>query len=138
MPWDVKAIGRGLALPDRYIQRAHEQRRTAMLAPLLAVAWSRAVVRLREDLLKLLPSISDLTLAKRVGVFTEGLRYEIDAVDGHVLILTSDPWLERALHYGTQAFPTVRPLHRLVDYLTESVALSGIVFTCRDRQARQE
>jgi hypothetical protein len=132
--WDTKAIGRGLALPDLVLRSEWDRTRTVALAPLLEIAFPRAVERLDRTLRRLLPLFpSDPTLALRVEVFARGLRYEIDKVDGSVLISSSDNELERALHYGTREIPTVRPIHTLVGYLTESVALSTIVFTSKNR-----
>jgi hypothetical protein len=129
--WDTNAIGRGLALPDLYIHAAQERARTDALAPVLELAWPRAVRQLQKDLEKILPSVKDPALAKRIGGFSGGLRYELDRYDGHVLLLSEDPELERALYYGTRELPTMRPLALLVRYLTESGVLSALVFTHR-------
>jgi len=129
--WDTNAIGRGLARPNRYIHAVQERRRTEALADVLKIAWPRAVTLLRKDLEKIVPSIKDPALAQRIANFSGGLRYAIDPYDGHVLLRSADPDLERALHHGTRELPTVRPFHRLVHYLTETVVLDSLVFTHR-------
>jgi hypothetical protein len=130
--WDTKAIGRGLALPDLVLMNAWEMKRTVALASLLESAFPRAVERLDRDLRRLLPLFSaNPPLTRRIEEFTKGLGYEADEIDGHVFITSSDPELERALHYGTREIPPVKPIFRLVGYLTESVVLSSIVFTSK-------
>jgi hypothetical protein len=133
--WDTKAIGRGLALPDLWLMSVQEKTRSDILLPLLEIAWPRAIARLERELKRLLPGLAaDPVLAARVGAFSGGLRYAIDEEDGHVLVFNdSDPELERALHYGTRALPAVRPCHLVVGYLSESKALSEIIFTTLNR-----
>jgi hypothetical protein len=129
--WDTDAIGRGLALPDLWIHAVQERARTDALAPVLKLAWPRAVRLLHRDLERILPSVKDPALAKRIGLFSAGLRYELDPHDGHVFLLSEDPELERALFHGTRSLPTIRPFALLVHYLTQTGVLSALVFTHR-------